>query len=146
MKTKKLICAILSAGLLSACASGSSLSDSAVSIEPPAPGMTRITVYRDSIFGAAIQPAVRVNGTETGRCQPNGVFYVDVPDGTHEVIAQGETTSRVVIDTDLYDQAYIKCSIGMGIIGGRPQLVPVDAATGGRDVQDLVFTGNYTVN
>jgi hypothetical protein len=135
MKTKKLICAILSAGLLSACASGSSLSDSAVSIEPPAPGMTRITVYRDSIFGAAIQPAV-----------PNGVFYVDVPDGTHEVIAQGETTSRVVIDTDLYDQAYIKCSIGMGIIGGRPQLVPVDAATGGRDVQDLVFTGNYTVN
>jgi hypothetical protein len=146
MKTKKLICAILSAGLLSACASGSSLSDSAVAIEPPAPGMTRITVYRDSIFGAAVQPAVRINGTTTGRCQPNGVFHVDVPDGTHEVTAQDETTSRVVIDTDLYNEAYIKCSIGFGIIAPRPQLVPVDAATGGQAVQDLAFTGSYTVN
>jgi uncharacterized protein DUF2846 len=51
---------------------------------PPA-GMGRIYFYRTSVFGAAVQPEVKLNGEVVGKAVPQGFFYADRPPGDYTV-------------------------------------------------------------
>jgi hypothetical protein len=136
---------LLSAAVLAGCASGTTLSETSAATTPPAPGQTRIAIYRDEVMGAAIQPQISVDAEPTGKCQPNGVFFVDVPVGDHTLSATTETTSEIQVDTSTYPVAYVKCSIGFGFFVGRPKLIQVATETGAAAVNDLVLTGTYSV-
>lgn len=132
------ICCVLG---VSGCASGAKLSEAKIATAPP--GMSRIAVYRTGIMGAAIQPVVSVDGKQTGKCQPNGVFFVDVKPGMHRVTATTESTAEVQVNTVDNPVSYVECSIGIGWVVGRPKLVGVTSETGEAVIGDLVLTGSY---
>ena len=145
MKVSSLGTAILLfAGLLlSACASGPTASESPEAQRAAAAGKTRIVIYRSSVIGAGVQPAVKVDGRKTGSCQPNGVFFVDVKPGKHEVSASTEVTKTIIVDTRKKRTVYVECSIGIGVLVGRPHLTVVSSSTGKRKIGDLAFGGTY---
>jgi hypothetical protein len=56
----------------------------------------RVYFYRNSsMFGAAMQPALTLDGKEVGKSQPGGYFYVDTVSGSHEASASTEATNKV---------------------------------------------------
>lgn len=129
--------------VLAGCASGPTLSETSVTRSAPKAGMTRIVVYRTGILGAAIQPVVSVDGRETGKCTPNGVFFVDVPKGQHQISATTEVQRQTVIDTSNVSTAYVRCSIGIGLIVGQANFEVVPGNQGASEAADLSFTGSY---
>lgn len=128
---------------LSGCASGSKIFETAAAQMPPKPGLSRIVVYRDSILGFAVQPKVNVDGQPTGDCRPEGAFYVDIKPGKHEVSATTEVTRAVFVETANGKTAYVECSIGIGLLIGRPELRVIVPENGHEKIQSLVFTGQY---
>lgn len=130
------IVALVGLVALSACASGPTMQETKA--EPVAKGMSRITIYRTSVFGTAIQPIVYLDGTATKRCKPHGAFSVDVPNGVHRVSSSTEVERAVRVDTTNASQAYVKCSIGFGVLAGRPHFEVVDTKTGKMESSGLV--------
>ena len=128
---------------LSACASGVPVTESDVAKEAIPDGKSRVAVYRTNIFGLAIQPIVSVDGSETGRCTPQGVFYVTVEPGQHTVSATTEVTKTSYITVAEGETAYVKCSIGFGMFAGHPKLDNIATSIGQADTQKLKVTGKY---
>jgi len=93
---------------LSACATGDSLAQASASIPTVSQGKSRLVVYRTEIIGAAIQPKISIDGSETDTCQPNKVFYVDVPAGRHTLTAKTEVTETLVVDASAGASTYIE--------------------------------------
>lgn len=128
---------------LSGCATGTSMYETPGAMSPPAPGMARIVVYRQGALGAAVQPVVKVDNADTGRCIPNGVFYVDVPAGEHFVSAETEVKRSVLVQVKPNEIAYVKCEIGFGFFVGQPKLTLVEASIGRGESASLPLTGNF---
>jgi hypothetical protein len=139
----KLSCAMFSAAILAGCASGVPVTESKVAGEPVPNGKARVAIYRTNLLGAAIQPVVRVDGRETGRCTPQGVFYVDVNPGQHNLSATTEVEKTSYLSVKEGETAYVKCSIGLGLFVGQPRLDIVSSAVGRTDTQKLKVTGKY---
>lgn len=129
--------------ILSACASGVPVSESNVPKEAIPDGKSRIAVYRTNILGLAIQPKVSVDGREAGRCTPSGVFYVTVEPGQHTVSATTEVTKTSYISVAEGETAYVKCSIGFGMLAGHPKLDIISGSIGQAETQKLKVTGKY---
>ncbi len=134
---------ILMGALVSGCASGVAVKDAPEATAPPARGQSRIVVYRDGVMGAAVQPTVRVNGRETGTCTPNSAFFVDLEPGTHEVSAKTEVTRSTQVKAEANQTHYVKCSINMGFLVGRPNLAQIVSSSAQAEVAPLVFKGKY---
>lgn len=143
MKNLHLLAASSALLLIAACASGVPVAESSVAKEAVPEGMSRIAVYRTSILGLAIQPKVNVDGVDTGRCTPNGVFYVEVKPGQHTVSATTEVTKTSYVSVAAGETAYIRCSIGFGLIAGQPKLDVVETSIGQADTQQLKVMGKY---
>lgn len=139
----KISCVLLSAAMLAGCASGVPVSESEVARAEIPRGQARVAVYRTNFLGAAIQPLVRVNGDETGRCTPQGVFYVDVAPGQHTVSATTEVEKVSYLSVSEGETAYVKCSIGFGVFVGQPRLDVVSNSIGQSETQSLKVTGKY---
>lgn len=136
----------IAAIVLGGCASGTPLTEAPAASVPQSSEVARIYVFRTDIMGFGVQPAVLVDGRPTGICQPNSVFFVDVPAGRHMVSASTETTATVDATLRRSSQLYIECSIGWGFAVGRPQLRLVDSDSARSRVGKLVFSGGYAVN
>lgn len=134
---------ILLVGALSACASGPSMQE----LEPGASTIPvnkgRVVVYRTGILGAAIQPIVSVDGVERGRCQPNGAFTVDVAPGQRIVSASTEIQRETVVTVGQGQTAYVRCSIGFGILVGQPRLEVVPDQVGEQESAPLALIGRF---
>ena len=139
----RLAVVVLGAWALAACATGKSVTEAPEAQVPLAPGKARIAVYRTGILGAAVQPAVSVDGRKTGSCTPNGVFYVDVRPGKHEITASTEVTETLTVNAGANRVTYVECSIGIGFVVGRPKLQERQAGWGEQKVRELVFTGKF---
>lgn len=142
-KNAKIFYVLCSAALLAGCASGVPVSESEVARAEIPEGKARVAVYRTNLFGAAIQPLVRVNGGETGRCAPQGVFYVDVKPGQNTVSATTEVEKVSYLSVNEGETAYVKCSIGFGLLVGQPRLDVVSESIGRSETQSLKVTGKY---
>lgn len=142
-KIVKLSSVMAGTAILSACASGVPVSESKVAKEDVPAGKSRVAVYRTSILGAAIQPIVRIDGKETGRCTPNGVFYATVDPGQHNLSATTEVEKVSYLSVEEGETAYVKCSIGFGLFVGQPRLDIVAGSVGRTDTQKLKVTGKY---
>jgi hypothetical protein len=128
---------------LAACASGTSMSETPGAMAALGSNESQIVVYRTGIFGAAIQPLVQVDGAETGRCAPNGVFTANVAPGEHTVAISTEVTRSVVVEVAGGETAYVKCSIGLGLLVGQPHLDLVESSFGRGESAGLVLTGSH---
>ena len=127
---------------LTGCASGVKHKDMAAAIPALKSEQGRIYFIRSSsMVGAAIQPAIKLDGKEVGESKPGGFFYVDSNPGNHEVMCSTEVDKKLTFTLDKGEVKYVKTSIGFGLLVGRviPELVSREEAL--KELPDLSYTG-----
>jgi hypothetical protein len=134
--------AIATSMLLSACAtSGPKFSEMASSMSAATQGMGRIYFYRTTVLGAAVQPAVRLNGEVVGKAVPNGFFYADRPAGNYQVATETEVERKLTFTLDAGQVRYVRLNISMGFFVGHVYGELVDEAKGQAEIIDMRYTG-----
>jgi uncharacterized protein (DUF2141 family) len=142
---RALVAGAFVAFVASGCASGPQYKDVASSIPTLKEAQGRIYFYRsNSMFGAALQPSINLNGQVVGKSQPGGFFYVDEPAGQYVVSTATETEKTVSFKLDAGETKYVKTSVGFGLLVGRiiPTLESADEAT--KNIEDLHYTAAPT--
>jgi hypothetical protein len=129
--------------LLTACAaSGPKMAEVKSSIPAVKAGQGRIYFYRaDSMVGAAIQPAIKLNGQEVGQSKPGGFFFVDEKPGPKEVMTSTEVEKKLTFTLNPGDVRYVKTTIGFGAIAGRVYPELVDKAVAEKEIADTAYIG-----
>ncbi len=123
MKNKMLMVATTAALLLAPQAAMAG-KEAAVIAAPPA-GKGQVVFYRPgSLMGAAIRCTVRRDGAMIGRSN-NGKYFVYVTDpGTAKFTTATEATDTINLEVEADETQYVRCKIGMGVMAGRPNLIP----------------------
>jgi|SRR5579864_6080993 len=128
--------------LLAACASGPQFSQIESGLTAPASDRGRIFVYRTAVFGAAIQPSVKVNGETVGTAAPQGVFYIDRPPGTYKISTTTEVTRSVSLTLEAGEMRYVRLGVSLGFLVGHVYPELVDASVGSSEIKDCHFMGS----
>ncbi|HET8746802.1 MAG TPA: DUF2846 domain-containing protein [Ramlibacter sp.] len=127
--------------LASGCATGPKHSEVAARFPAVKSGEGRIYFYRNSTFGAAVQPEIRLNGQVVGKSQPNGFFFVDRAAGNYVASSSTETEKTLSFTLQPGETKYVKSSIGFGLVVGRAVLDLVAPTQGAADISNLSYTG-----
>ena len=126
---------LLSLLALSACASGPAYKDVSASFAAVPATQGRIFFYRTATVGAAIQPAVYLNGEKVGSAVPGGFFYVDRPPGDYEVTTTTELKKSLTFHLDAGQVRYVKLGISMGLLAGHVYPELMDESVGKHDLE-----------
>jgi len=103
-----------------------------VRVPAPPEGKAEVVFFRPGgLGGSAISCAVSENKTKISSLPPARFFILVAEPGEHVYTAASESKDEVFFDLKPGQIAYVKCSVAMGILVGRPKL---EAA------QDLEFT------
>ena len=145
MKTIRSVLAVSLLILVSACASGPKFSDVGATIPSIPDGSARVYFYRTQVFGAAIQPTIKLNGNPVGDCEPDGVFYTDLKPGDYKANVETEVEHELTFTLSAKDEKFVRCYISMGLFVGRGNLELVDPTEGRKDIQTLSYTGKPKV-
>jgi hypothetical protein len=127
---------------LTGCASGVKYNEMQSSIPAMKADGGRIFFYRSgSMLGAGIQPGIMLNGVRVGESQPGGFFYVDAPEGNHEVMCTTEVEKKLTFTLAKGEVKYVKSSVGLGVLVYRvyPELASATEAL--RELPDLSYIG-----
>jgi hypothetical protein len=93
-------------------------------------GTGTVIFFRPSKFvGAAIGFKVRENGQELGKLRNGKYFVLKVAPGVHQYEVQGEAKDMLTLEVEAGETYYVQGLLGVGIVAGRPNLTPSDAAT-----------------
>ncbi len=104
--------------------------EAATSAQAPAAATATIVFFRPSkLMGAALGFKVRENGAELGKLRNGKYFVLQVAPGAHQFDVHSETKDVLNIEVEAGQTYYIQGVLGMGIMAGRPNLTPSDAAT-----------------
>lgn len=142
MKSKNcVIPVLLTVLMLVGCASGPTYNEVAGTIEPTPQGEGRIYIYRTTAFGAAIRPAIRLDGEIVGKAIPKGFFYIDRPAGTYQISASTEAKRSLSLNLEAGDQKYVRLEIKMGVFAGHVKPVLVDSAIGQEELKKTKYIG-----
>jgi hypothetical protein len=125
MKHTRRLLLVLCVAAIAGCASGPKFSEMQSKIPTLKPSEGRIYVYRDSLFGAAMVPAVYVNGQE----------------GEYKVSATTEVEKSVSLALAAGESKFVKVSIGMGLFAGRPNFELVNESGARSALQSLSYSG-----
>lgn len=126
---------------LAGCASGPKHSDVAASLPALKADQGRIYFYRTALFGAAVQPEVKLNGEAVGSAVPGGFWFVDRPAGSFEVSTSTEVEKKLTFTLAAAETRYVRLNMNFGLLVGRvvPELVP--AAEAAKEISDLSYVG-----
>jgi hypothetical protein len=92
-------------------------------------GTGKLVFFRKGgLMGMAISCAVFENGVKVSSLSPGRYFEIDATEGVHQYSVRSEATDTLRIEVEAGETYYNECSIGMGIMAGRPNLSPVDEA------------------
>jgi len=133
---------VLTAALMTGCASGPKYAEVAKSIPTLQADQGRVYFFRSaSMFGAAIQPDIRLNNEVVGTSQPGGFFYLDRPAGQYVAATSTETEKTLSFVLDAGETKYVRTSPSFGVIAGRmvPTLETPEAAQ--KELPELSYTG-----
>ena len=108
---------------------------------PPA-GMGRIYFYRTSVFGAAVQPEVKLNGEVVGKAVPQGFFYSDRPPGDYTVTTATEVEKKLTFTLDAGQVRYVRLAISMGVLVGHVYGELVDEPVAVNEMESTSYTGS----
>lgn len=101
----------------------------AAAVGKPEAGKGLVVFFRPSKFvGAAVGFKVREDGKELGKLRNGNWFAVQVEPGAHEYDVHGEKHDVTNIEVEAGETYFLSGAMGMGIVGGRPNLSPSDAA------------------
>lgn len=128
--------------LLAACATGPKFSEVQDKLSAVPADKGRIYVYRTAIIGAAVQPAVKIDGETIGKAVPQGVFYVDRPAGTYQISTATEVTRTLSLSLEPGQTRYVRLGISMGFMVGHVYPELVDDAVGASEIKDCHYVGD----
>ncbi|CAG9187663.1 DUF2846 domain-containing protein [Cupriavidus pinatubonensis] len=129
--------------LMAGCASGVKHSEMASSIPSLKSGEGRVYFMRSaSMFGAAIQPDLRLNGQVVGTSKPGGFFFVDRPAGKYVAAASTETEKTLSFVLDAGETKYVRSSPSLGLMVGRVVLELETPDKAKEELGSLSYTGD----
>ncbi|MET3917216.1 hypothetical protein ABID97_003998 [Variovorax sp. OAS795] len=132
---------ILAAG----CASGVKYQDMASSMPSLKGGEGRIYFFRSaSMFGAAVQPEIRLNNDVVGTSKPGGFFYVDRPAGNYVAASSTETEKTASFTLAENEVKYLRTSPSFGLLVGRVVIELESAEKAKAELGSLSYTGTVT--
>lgn len=140
-RLKHLIVLTLFALLVAGCASGPKYAEVAGTLSKPDPELGRIFIYRSTALGAAVQPAVQLDGQMVGKAVPRGFFYVDVEPGSHKIMTATEVERALSLVVDPGQTRYVRLGISMGFFVGHVYPELVDNEVGASEIKDLSYIG-----
>lgn len=143
MRIASIGASVVAAVLLAGCAaSGPKLSEMRSSMPQLKADQGRIFFYRNSsMFGAAMQPAILLNGRIVGESKPGGFFFVDDAPGNKEVAATTEVERKLTFTLERGQTRYVRTAVGMGVMVGRVYPELVDTDTGEKEIQETSYVG-----
>lgn len=95
----------------------------------PPEGQAHVVFFRPSKFvGAAIGFKVRENEVELGKLRNGNYFVVAVEPGQHQYVVHSEAKDVTRIEAEAGETYFLSGSLNMGVLAGRPNLSPSDAA------------------
>jgi len=146
MKIRTIAVALILASLISACAtSGPKFTEMAAIMDAtPQPGTGRIYFYRTTVFGAAVQPDVRLNAEVVDSAVPQGFFFVDRPPGNYEVTTSTEVERKLTFTLEAGQVRYVRLNISMGFFVGHVYGELVDESEGKSEIANTRYTGPPT--
>jgi hypothetical protein len=98
-------------------------------IGAPEVGKGQIVFYRTGGFvGAAISCNVRENDALIGGLSGGKYFVVQAQPGKHTYTTKSEAKDTLNMEVESGETYYVRCTIGAGVMAGRPNLSPVDKA------------------
>jgi len=101
----------------------------AVAVGTPPEGKAHIVFFRPSKFvGSAIGFKVRENEVELGKLRNGNYFVLAVEPGAHAYVVHSEAKDVTNIEAEAGETYFLSASISMGVMAGRPNLSPSDAA------------------
>ncbi len=129
------------AALFAGCASGPKYAQVRDTIPALSPEQGRILIYRVTSFGAAVQPAVTLNGDKIGSAKPQGFFYVDRPPGNYQITTSTEVKRTLSLTLDKAQTRHVRLNMSWGFFVGHcyPELVEPDQ--GEKELQKCSFIG-----
>jgi hypothetical protein len=99
-------------------------------VAPPSGDMGTVVFFRESKFvGGAVSFKVREGETELGKLSSGTYFTTQVPVGPHAFTVHSEAKDVLNLEVERGETYYVQGSISMGVLVGRPNLAPSDAAT-----------------
>ncbi len=128
--------------LAAACATGPKLSEVSSGFPGLKSGEGRVYFYRsNSMFGAALQPSIYMNGKAVGTSRPGGFFYADVPAGPVEVTTGTEVEKKATFLIGAGETRYVRTTTGLGLLVGRVYPELVDNRAGEEEMKSSSYTG-----
>lgn len=99
----------------------------AAKVAPPPEGKGQVVFFRPSnMLGMALSFSVHEGDKGIGKLG-NGSYFVHVADpGPHLFTIQSEVTDKLTLEIDAGETYYVKQTIGVGIVAGRPRLSPAE--------------------
>ena len=128
------------AGALVFCAASPALAQqtpagSQIDIPEPPAGMGQVVFFRPgSMMGMALGCQVNEGGGAPSEAKlsslGNGKYFIlQTTPGTHEFWVRNERTDALTLLVEPDETQFVRCRIKMGLMSGRPDIVPEDAAT-----------------
>jgi hypothetical protein len=116
--------------MMSCATSGPKYSEMVNSTPPLSGGEGRVYIYRTSALGAALQPAVELDGSVVGKAVPKGFFYVDCAAGNHRIATSTEVERELTFHVGEGQTRYVRLDVSMGFFVGHvyPDLVEQEKA------------------
>jgi predicted small lipoprotein YifL len=147
MRSKaRLFVVVLALFLLAGCATkGPKFNELSPSMANMAPETSRIYIYRISVLGAAVQPAVKLNDEVIGKAVPNGFFYVDKEPGNYTIKTSTEVERQLSLTLEKGQTRYVRLNISLGFFVGHVYPELVDAQVGEKEIQECRYIGEKTV-
>ncbi|HKW30017.1 MAG TPA: DUF2846 domain-containing protein [Verrucomicrobiae bacterium] len=102
--------------------------------------MGRIWFYRHSIlFGDAMDPAIKLDGTKIGNSIPGGFFQAQTTPGTHEVSTTSEATYTTTVTVSTNVDSYVKFHVVPGALTYRVEPAVVNETNAIPEMQRLHY-------
>jgi hypothetical protein len=99
-------------------------------IPAPAGDFANVVFFRESKFvGSMVSFKVREGEQELGKLSSGTYFVAQVPVGAHAYTVHSEAKDVLNLEVERGETYYVQGSISMGVMVGRPNLAPSDAAT-----------------
>jgi Protein of unknown function (DUF2846) len=106
---------------------------------PPA-GQGQVIFWRPgTMVGGAMGCGVNMGTERISALGAGKYFVVNLAPGTHEFNARSEARDALTLEVESGETYYVRCTIRMGIMVGRPNLAPSDAAAFNEKRGDLEY-------
>lgn len=100
-----------------------------IEVPAPAEGMAKVVFFRPKKFvGGGVNFKVRENDVELGRLRNGNYFMIDVSPGKHTYTVHSEAKDHLNLELDAGETFFVKGSVTMGVLVGRPNLSPSSEA------------------